>query len=81
MDDIAAAGAVIVLVVIWCGVIRLGGGLCPPQWHASVVWCARMKCMSLIETEPAEAKNKNSLAVWHCLLWPEIHDCDQRCIR
>jgi hypothetical protein len=38
MDDIAAAGAVILLVFIWYGVIRFAGRLRPPQWHASVVW-------------------------------------------
>jgi hypothetical protein len=38
MDDIAAAGAVILLVFIWYGVNRFAGRLRPPQWHASVVW-------------------------------------------
>ena len=80
MDDITVAGAVILLVCIWCGVIRLAGRLRPPQWHASAVWCARMKCMSLIETAPPPGKEKNPPAICYCLFWPEFHDCDQRCI-
>ena len=81
MDDSAAAGLAILLVFIWYGVIRLAGRLRPPQWQASVAWCARMKRMSLIETEPPRGEEKYSLNVSHCLLWPELHDCDQRCIR
>ena len=80
MDDSVAAGAVILLVFIWYGVIRLAGHLRPPQWHAIVVWCARMKCMSLIETAPPPGKEKTPPTICHCLLWPELHDCDQRCI-
>ena len=81
MDDITVAGAVILFVIGWYGFIRLSGHLRPSRWQASVVWCARMKCMSLIETEPPRGEEKNSLAVSHCLLWPQLHDCDQRCIR
>ncbi len=80
MDDSTAAGLAILLVFIWYGVIRLAGRLRPPQWQASVVWCARIKCMSLIETAPPRGKEKNPPAICHCLLWPELHDCDQRCI-
>ncbi len=80
MDDSVAAGAVILLVFIWYGVIRLAGRLRPPQWQAIVVWCARMKCMSLIETAPPGGNDKRPLAVCRCLLWPELHNCDQRCI-
>jgi len=68
MDDSAAAGLAILLVFIWYGVIRLAGRLRPPQWQAS-------------ETEPPRGEEKYSLNVSHCLLWPELHDCDQRCIR
>ena len=80
MDDSTAAGVVILLGLIWYGVIRLAGRLRPPLWHASVVWCARMKCISLIETGPPPGKEKNPPAICYCLFWPELHDCDQRCI-
>jgi len=52
VDDVTVAGAVILFVLGWYGLIRLSGHFRPSQWQASVVWCARMKCMSLIETEP-----------------------------
>ncbi|HJX10630.1 MAG TPA: hypothetical protein VJ733_09020 [Candidatus Binatia bacterium] len=81
MDDITVGGAAVLFVIGWYGLIRLSGHFCPSQWRASVVWCARMKCMSLIETEPPQGEEKNSLTVSHCLLWPDLHDCDQRCIR
>jgi hypothetical protein len=81
VDDITVAGAVILLILTWYGVIRLAGRLRPPQWQASMVWCARMKCMSLIETEQAQANDKSSLAICRCFLWPELRDCDQRCVR
>lgn len=81
MDDITVAGAVILFILGWYGLIRASGHFRPSQWQTSVAWCARMKCMSLIETEPPRGEEKYSLNVSHCLLWPELHDCDQRCIR
>jgi hypothetical protein len=80
VDDITVAGAVILFVLGWYGLIRLSGHFRPSQWQASMVWCARMKCISLIDTEPARPEKKNSLTVSHCLLWPDLRDCDQRCI-
>ena len=81
MGDITVAGAVILFVLGWYGLIRLAGHFRPSQWQESVVWCARKKCMSLIETEPPRGEEKNSRNVSNCLLWPELHHCDQRCIR
>ena len=81
MDDIAAIGAVILMVLGWYGLVRLAGHPVPSPWRESAVWCARMKCVSLIETAPPAGNEKRDLAVCRCLLWPEIHDCDQRCIR
>ncbi|HXK28875.1 MAG TPA: hypothetical protein VJ646_11525, partial [Candidatus Binatia bacterium] len=37
--------------------------------------------VALIETEPPRGEEKDPLNVSHCFLWPELHECDQRCIR
>jgi len=80
VNEVAAAGLAILLVFIWCGLIRFAGRFRPARWQSIMVWCARMKCISLIEAEPVANKERKSAAVCHCLLWPELHDCDQRCI-
>ena len=81
MDDIAAIGAVILFILGWRGLIRLAGHADPSPWRESAVWCARMKCVSLIEITPPQGNEKSNPAVSRCLLWPAIHDCDQHCIR
>lgn len=81
MFDITVAGAVILFAIGWYGLIRLSEHFRPSPRQASVVWCTRMKCMSMIETERPKSKAKSPFAVSHCLLWPDLHDCDQRCIR
>jgi hypothetical protein len=81
VGDIAIAGAVILFAIGWYGLMQLAAHFHPSQRHASLVWCASVKCMSLIETEPSKSEEKSPPAVSSCLLWPQLHDCDQRCIR
>ena len=46
-----------------------------------LVFCARMRCLSLVDTEPVTEGAARGLVVRHCLLWPTLKDCDQRCFK
>jgi hypothetical protein len=42
-----------------------------------LVWCETHRSLTWVDTETtAQAQT-----VTRCLLWPQDHDCDQRCIR
>jgi hypothetical protein len=71
----------LLFVLGWYGLSQVVGRLSRKLQKWRVVWCARMKTVSFVETKPAPDDNGNNLEVGRCLLWPESHDCDQRCIR
>lgn len=48
--------------------------------QSRLVWCAAMKCFSLVELESGLQGKKTRRVVRRCLLWPELHDCAQRCV-
>jgi hypothetical protein len=69
-------------IVCGYGVAKLGGWLRRSGPHSALVlWCARMKCLSVVDTEGTTSETGQSEKVTHCLLWPELKDCDQRCIK
>lgn len=81
MLDFGLLYALILFIVGGYGVVKLIGWLRRSSPHSSVLWCARMKCFSVVDTEVTKSETGQSKKVVHCLLWPELHDCDQRCIK
>lgn len=48
--------ALILLIVGGCGVIKLGGWFWRSGPHSSLLlWCARMKCFSVVDTEVTQS--------------------------
>ena len=81
MLDYGLLYTVILFVIGGYGVVRLGGWFRRSDPHAALLWCARMKCLSVVDTEVITSETGQSEKVTHCLLWPELHGCDQRCIK
>jgi hypothetical protein len=63
------------------GVVKLGGWFRRSAPHSSVRWCGKMKCLSVIDTGITILETGQSKSLTRCLLWPELKDCDQRCIK
>jgi hypothetical protein len=63
------------------GLILFVGRLLKSRGQLWFVWCSRVKCFSLVDTGSVPPGEEKSPAVQHCLLWPELHSCDQRCIK
>ena len=81
MPDLGLFYVLILFVVGVYSVVRLRGRLLRSGAHSSLLWCSRMKCFSVVDTEVTKCETGQSKKVTDCLLWPELHDCDQRCIK
>ena len=80
MLDYGLPYALILFIVCGYGGVKLGTWLRRLRPSSSVLWCARMKSFSVVDTEVRNSAAGQSETVTHCLLWPELKDCDQRCI-
>ncbi len=81
MFDYGMLYALILLVLSVYGIVKLSGWFLRSGPHSSLLWCARMRCLSVVDTEVSSSATGQSENVSHCLLWPELKDCDQRCIK
>ena len=81
MIEVAAAIAAIPFILGTYRFGRLGGRVSKSRQRPWLVLCARMKCISLIRTETMPGAGKPALAVRHCVLWPTLQGCDQRCVK
>ena len=82
MLDYALPYAPILFIVCGYGIVKLGGRFWRSGPRSSLLlWCARMKCLSVVDTESTNSETGQSKNVTHCLLWPELQGCDQRCIK
>lgn len=79
--DNALPYALIVFILCGYGVAKLSPRFRRSGARSLVLWCARMKCMTLVDTEMSDSEAGQSEKVTHCLLWPELKDCDQRCVK
>lgn len=73
--------ALILFIVCGYGSVKLGGWFRRSRSQSSVLWCARMKCLSVVDTAVTKSETGQSETVTHCLLWPELQGCDQRCMK
>ncbi len=80
LDDLLMYQPILFIVGGYC-IVKLGGWFWRSRSRALVLWCARMKCLSVVDTEGTTSETGQSEKVIHCLLWPELKDCDQRCIK
>jgi hypothetical protein len=71
----------ILFVIGSYGVVKVCGWFRRSAPHSSLLWCARMKCLAVVDTEVTLSETDQSEKVTHCLLWPELQGCDQRCIK
>ena len=71
----------ILFIVCGYGAVKLDGWRRRSGSRSMVLWCARMKCLSVVDTEATTSETGRSENVTHCLLWPELHGCDQHCIK
>ena len=81
MLDLELTSALVLFIVGGYGVVKLAGWLWRSAPRSSVLWCARMKCFSVVDTEVTSAETAQSEKVTDCLLWPELRECDQRCVK
>jgi len=80
LDDLLVYQPILFIVGSYC-IVKLGGRFWRSGPRSLVLWCARMKSMSVVDTEVTTSETGQSEKVTHCLLWPELHGCDQRCIK
>jgi hypothetical protein len=80
LDDLLVYQPILFIVGSYC-IVKLGGRFWRSGPRSLVLWCARMKCLSVVDTEATTSETGQSENVTHCLLWPELHGCDQRCIK
>ena len=81
MDSLTIISGGILFVFGWYGLSKVVGRLSRGLQQSRVVWCARAKTFSLVETEPAKTAGETEPQIRRCLLWPEFHNCSQSCIR
>jgi len=81
MFDPVLLYAPILFIACGYGAVKLGVWFRRSGRQSSLLWCARMKCFSVVDTEISNSKTGQSKTVIHCLLWPELKDCDQRCVK
>jgi hypothetical protein len=81
MNDFTLTIGALLFIFGWYGLSKIVGRWSRRTEKLRVVWCGRLKTFSLVETKPAPNDKGNDPEVDRCLLWPEFHDCDQRCIR
>jgi hypothetical protein len=65
----------------WYSALKLAGFWLMPLAKFRVVWCAKTKSFSLVETEWVAGTEPPAVSVKNCLLWPEFGGCDGRCVK
>lgn len=80
LDDLSIYQPILLIIGGYC-IVKLGGWFWRSGPRSLVLWCARMKCVSVVDTEAIRSETGQSEKVTQCLLWPELHACDQRCIK
>jgi hypothetical protein len=73
--------ALLLFIACGHGVVKLGGWFRRSAPDSSARWCAKMKCLSVIDTGVTILETGQSKSLTRCLLWPDLHGCDQRCIK
>jgi len=81
INEYTLAVAAFLYILGWFALILLVGCFPKSPRKSRLVWCTSMKCFSLVEFESTPEDGKNHRAVGRCLLWPELYDCEQRCVR
>ena len=81
MNELTLTIGALLFVAGWYGLSQIVGRLSRKLQKWRVVWCARIETVSFVETKPAPDDAGNNCEVLRCLLWPELQDCDRRCIR
>ena len=81
MFDYLHPYALILFIICGYGAVKLGLWLHRAGHHSSLLWCARMSCFSIVDTEVTGGETDQSRNVSQCLLWPELKECDQRCVK
>ena len=81
MNELTLTIGALLFIFGWYGLSKIVGRWSRRLEKLRVVWCGQLKTFSLVETKPAPDDTGNNPEVRRCLLWPEYHDCDQRCIR
>ena len=71
----------VLFIICGYGAAKLGVWAWRSRQRSLLLWCARMKCFSIVDTEATSAETGQSSNVTHCLLWPELKECDQRCVK
>jgi hypothetical protein len=82
MNEAAAEVASIPFVLRLCRLIKTVGRLFHSRQQPWLVLCPTLNHLSIIEAEVMliSGGNKPGLAVRDCLLWPELHGCEQQCV-
>jgi hypothetical protein len=80
MTDLVFTIIVILLVLGLFSAVLLVGILLGPYQRLKMVWCPGIDGVSVVETEPTSIPGTTSPSVQNCLLRPEGHGCEQRCV-
>jgi hypothetical protein len=78
MNELTITIGALMFIFGWYGLSKLVGWLARRWEHSRIVWCAPMKTFSIVDV--STRKGGANGEVRRCLLWPEQHDCAQRCI-
>ena len=81
MNDVVGATAAIPFIVGHHSLFKHCGRLFLLNREQWLVLCAATKCLSLVDTETVAGVGRPDLVVGHCLLWPTLQGCDQRCVK
>jgi hypothetical protein len=71
------------LLFIACGsaVAKLDGWFRRSAPHSSVRWCGKMMHLSVVDAGVTILETGQTKSLTRCVLWPELQDCNQRCIK
>jgi len=81
MNELTLTVGVILFLCGWYGMSKVAGRWLRRLQNSQVVWCAKVKTLSLIEPKFSSANRRTDREIGHCSLWPEYRDCDRRCIK
>jgi hypothetical protein len=81
MSDLAAALSALLFILGAYVALKLVERFLGSSHETSFVWCSRMRCFSLIDTDTKARATGPGKTITRCLLWPELHDCNQRCVK
>jgi hypothetical protein len=69
------------MILGWCRLAKLAVKRLKSGQESWLVFCASTKCLSLVDTETVAGEERPVLVVRHCVLWPTLEGCDQRCVK